>query len=117
MLCISAYGTASLHIWEDPINAERYIRVLEQHMSPSKGCLFQVRPFIFQQDNATFIPTAWLHSRGVQVMDDLSAVQTFYQSRPRTAEQLESFIRQEWDNIPLPKVQQLVSSVPDVYRC
>jgi len=26
----------------------------------------------------------------------------------------ESYIRQEWDNISLPKVQQLVSSVPDV---
>jgi len=53
---------------------------------------------------------------------DLPAVQTFHhmktfkiqQRRARTAEQLESSIRQEWDNIPLPKVQQLVSSVPDV---
>jgi len=32
-------------------------------------------------------------------------------------EQLDSPIRQEWDNVPLPEVQQLVSSVPDVYRC
>jgi len=56
---------------------------------------------------------------------DLPAFQMFHhlktskiqQRRPRTAEQLESSIRQEWDNIPLPKVQQLVSSVPGVYRC
>ena len=44
---------------------------------------------------------------------DLPAVQTFHQL---IAEQLESSIRQEWNNIPLPKVQQLVSSVPDVVK-
>lgn len=31
------------------------------------------------------------------------------QRRPRNVEQLESYIRQEQDNIPLPKHQQLVS--------
>ena len=36
------------------------------------------------------------------------------QVRPRTVEQIESYIKQEWANNPLPKVQQLVSSVP---RC
>ena len=39
------------------------------------------------------------------------------QSRPENMKTQESYIRQEWDNIPLPKVQQLLSSVPDVYRC
>lgn len=34
--------------------------------------------------------------------------------RKHTAEHLESYIREDWDNIPLPKLQQLVSSVP---RC
>jgi len=50
---------------------------------------------------------------------DLPAVQTFnhlktlkiQQRRPRTAEQLESYIRQEWDNVPLPKIQQPVFSL------
>jgi len=55
---------------------------------------------------------AWLWGRGVQ------ALKTFktQRRRPRTAEQVESSIRQEWDKISPPKVQQLVSSVPDVYR-
>ncbi len=30
----------------------------------------------------------------------------------KTVEQLEACIRQEWDNIPIPKLEQLVSSVP-----
>ncbi len=31
--CISAYGMGSLHVLEGTINAERYIKFLEQHMS------------------------------------------------------------------------------------
>ncbi len=43
--CISAYGMGSLHVLEGTINAERYIKVLEQHMLPS-------RRRVFQQNNA-----------------------------------------------------------------
>ncbi len=32
--CISAYGMGSLHVLEGTMNAERYIKVLEQHMLP-----------------------------------------------------------------------------------
>ena len=128
--CISAYGMGSLHIWKGTINAERYIEVLEQHMLPSRQRLFQGRPCIFQQDNAkphtASITTAWLRRRRVRVLNwpacspDLSPIENIWrimkrkirQRRPRTVEQLESYIRQEWDNIPLPKLQQLVSSVP-----
>ena len=121
-------------IWKGTINAERYIEVLEQHMLPSRQCLFQGRPCIFQQDNAkphtASITTAWLRRRRVRVLNwpacspDLSPIENIWhimkqkirQRRPRTVEQLESYIRQEWDNIPLPKLQQLVSSVPRCLR-
>ncbi len=33
---ISAYGMGSLHVLEGTMNAERYIKVLEQHMLPSR---------------------------------------------------------------------------------
>ncbi len=49
---ISAYGMGSLHVLEGTMNAERYIKVLEQHMLPSRWCVFQGRPCVFQQDNA-----------------------------------------------------------------
>ncbi len=32
--CISAYGMGSLHVLESTMNAERYIKVLEQHYAP-----------------------------------------------------------------------------------
>ncbi len=57
MGCIRAYGMGSLHVLEGTMNAERYIKILEQHMLPS-------RRHVFQQDNAkphtAAITTAWL---------------------------------------------------------
>ncbi len=54
----------SLHVLEGTMNAERYIKVLEQHMLPSRRRVFQGRPCVFQQDNAkphtAAIITAWL---------------------------------------------------------
>ncbi len=63
------------------MNAERHIKVLEQHMLPS-------RLRVFQQDNATphtvAITTAWLHSKRVRVLNwpacspDLSPIENIW---------------------------------------
>ncbi len=110
--CISAYGMGSLHILEGTMNAERYIKVLEQHTLPSRWHLFQ-------QDNAkphtAAITTAWLRSS-----PDLSPIENIWriikrkirQIQPRTLQQLETYIRQEWDQIPTPKLQKLITSMP-----
>ncbi len=121
--CISAYGMGSLHVLEGTMNAERYIKVLEQHMLPSRWRLFQ-------QDNAkphtAAITTAWLRSRRVRVLKwpacspDLSTIENIWhiikwkihQRRPWSLQQLETYIRQEWDQIPTPKLQKLVNSMP-----
>ncbi len=47
-MCIIAYGMGSLHVLEGTLHAERYIKVLEQHMLPSGRR-------VFQQDNANHI--------------------------------------------------------------
>ncbi len=86
--CISAYGMGSLHVLEGTVNAEGYIKILEQHMLPSRRRLFQGRPFVFQQDNAkphtAAITTAWLRSRRVRVLNwpacspDLSPIENIW---------------------------------------
>ncbi len=68
-----AYGMSSLHDLEGTMNAERYIKVLEQHMLPSRWHLFQGQPCVFQQYNAkpqtAAFTTAWLRSRRVCVLN------------------------------------------------
>uniref|UniRef100_A0AAY4BIP7 Tc1-like transposase DDE domain-containing protein n=1 Tax=Denticeps clupeoides TaxID=299321 RepID=A0AAY4BIP7_9TELE len=127
--CMSACGMGSLHVWKGIINAEKYIQVLEQHMLPSRCHLFQGRPCIFQQDNArphsASITTSWLRRRRIRVLKwsvcspDLSPIENIWriikrkvrQRRPKTIEQLEASIRQEWESIPTSKLEKLVSSV------
>ncbi len=128
--CISAYGMGSLHVLEGTMNAESYIKVLEQRMLPSRRRLFQGRHCVFQQDNAkprtAAITPAWFRSRRVRVLNwpacspDLSPIENIWciikwkirQRRPWTLQQLETYIRQEWDQIQTPKLQKLITSMP-----
>ncbi len=41
MGCISAYGMGRLHVLKGTMNAERYIKVLEQHISPPDNVYFR----------------------------------------------------------------------------
>ncbi len=72
MECISAYGMSSLHVLEGAMNAEINIKVLEQHMLPSRRRVFQGRPCVFQEDNVkphtAVKTTSWLRSRRVCVL-------------------------------------------------
>ncbi len=107
--CISAYDMGSLHVLEGTMNAERCLKVLEQHMLPSIGC-------VFQQDNAkphtAAITTARLCSRRVRVLNwpasspNLSPIENIWriikrkirQRRPRTLQQLETYQARMWPN-------------------
>ncbi len=51
--CISALSMGSLHVLEGTVNAEMYIKVLEQHMLPSRWRLFQGRLAYFSRTMKT----------------------------------------------------------------
>ncbi len=75
------YGMGSLHALEGTVTTERYIKVLEQHMLPSRRC-------VFNQDKAkphnAAITTEWLRSRRVRVLNwptcspDLSPIENIW---------------------------------------
>lgn len=129
---VSATGKGNLHFCDGTINAEKYIKILEQHMLPSRRCLFQGRPCIFQQDNAkphsAHLTEAWLRTNRVWVLDwpacspDLSPIENVWrilkrkmrQRRPHSVAHLKTCLQEEWDKIPTETLNHLVSSVP---RC
>ncbi len=54
--CISTYGMGSLHVLEGTMNAEMYIKVLEQHMLPSRGSICSLY----------FVPSILRHVTGIK---------------------------------------------------
>ncbi len=112
----------SLHVLEGTMSAESYLKVSEQHMLPSRWC-------VFQQDNArphtAAITTEWLHGIRVRVLKwhacspDLSPIENIWhikrkirQRWPQTLQLLEAYIRQEWEQISTPELQKLITSMP-----
>ncbi len=128
--CISAYGMGSLHVLEGTMNAERYIKVLEQHMLPSRRRLFQGMPCVFQQDNAkphtAAITTAWLRSRRVRVLNwpacspDLSPIENIWriikwkilQRGPQNSSAAGNLYQARMRPNSTPKLQKLITSMP-----
>ncbi len=47
--CISAYGMGSLDVLEGTMNAERYVKVLEQYMLLSRQRLLQQHGFVVEE--------------------------------------------------------------------
>ncbi len=131
--CISAYGMGSLHVLEGTMNAERYIKVLEQHMLPSRLHLLSGKALCISAGQCKTTYCTYYNSmasyRRFRVLKwpacspDLSPIENIWriikwkihQRRPQTLQQLETYIRQEWDQIPTPKLQKLqklITSMP-----
>ncbi len=69
-----AFGMGSLHVLEGTMNAERYIKVLGQHMLPPDYVYFSRT----MQNHVAAITTAWLCRRARVLNWSLPAVQIFH---------------------------------------
>lgn len=116
--CISAQGLGSLHTWEGTINAEW------SNTCCHPDCVFFTEDFVcFNKTMSSHIlrfTPAWLRGGRVRLLHwfacspDLSPTMKWkiWQRKLQTVEQLNAYIRPEWDNVSLLKPQHLLSSVP-----
>ncbi len=74
--CISALSMGSLHVLEGTVNAEMYIKVLEQHMLPSRWRLFQGRLAYFSRTLQNHI-LQLLQQHGFIVEEDFLSCRNF----------------------------------------
>ncbi|GBL78501.1 Transposable element Tcb1 transposase [Araneus ventricosus] len=128
--CLAANGVGNLHFCTGTIKASDYIRVLEVNLRPSVQRLFGRKRYIFRQDNArphaAKITKTWLRTKHVPVLEwpasspDLSPIENIWrilkrnmaQRRPRNIQQLQDYLRQEWEKISTDTLSRLVSSMP-----
>ncbi|GBL81264.1 hypothetical protein AVEN_143589-1 [Araneus ventricosus] len=97
--------------------APDYILVLEVNLRPSVQRMFGRKRYLFQQDNArphtAKITKTWLRMKHAFVLEwpasspDLSPIENIWrilkrnmaQCRPRNIQQLQDYLRQEWEKI------------------
>ncbi|GBL73702.1 hypothetical protein AVEN_230693-1 [Araneus ventricosus] len=109
---------------------QSYIRVLELNIRPSVQRLLCRKLYLFQQDNArphtAKITKTWLRTKCVPVLEwlaassDLSPIENIWrilkrnmaQHRPRNIQQLQDYLRQEWEKNSTDTLSRLVSSMP-----
>ncbi len=115
---------------EGTMNAERYIKVLKQHMLPSRQRLFREGLVYFSRTMQYHIlqllqqhgfvveeSGCWI---GLPAVPDLSPIDNIWRIIKRKIHQEDhelfsswkTYIRQEWDQIPTPKLQKLITSMP-----
>ncbi|XP_075150945.1 uncharacterized protein LOC142225054 [Haematobia irritans] len=71
--CMSSKGVVQLHFIDGIVNAEKYIRILEENLIPSVSKLAECWEYIFQQDGASSHTAKktkkWLEENGIEVLD------------------------------------------------
>jgi transposase len=112
--CISAQGLGHAEIYADSLNAHRYQTIIGLNLVSSARQFWSTGQWWFQQDNWTVhtagTSQAWFHNHGIDLIEwpawspDLNPIeelwhdlkQRVYGRNPKTIEQLEHFITEEW---------------------
>jgi hypothetical protein len=129
---ISYYGKTELYVFTGNMDTEFYEGILKERLLVDAARIFGGRPWTFQQDgdpkhtsnrvqrwlkkNVTFIGKKdWpANSPDLNVIENLWAhlQRQVYARDPRTLAQLQRYIEEEWEAIPLERLQRLVDSIP-----
>jgi hypothetical protein len=128
--CICAEGLGHAELYVDTLNAHRYQTILGLNLVSSAHQFWPKGQWWFQQDNWT-VHTAgtsrdWFHNHGVDLIEwpawspDLNPIEELwndlkrrvYGRHPRTMEQLEQFITEEWAATDLNFIARICRNMP-----
>lgn len=129
--CICAEGLGHAELYVGSLDGTRYRSILRGSLVSSFRQFFPQGPWYFQQDNARFHTIGenneFLHNKGVTFLEwppwspDLNPIENLwndlkrrvYNRFPQTMEQLEQFIREEWQATDLNFISRICRSMPD----
>ena len=127
-LCSKGVGAGRLFLGE--INSQLYRDILEHNLKPTYQRFYPRGLWRFLQDNASPHYTAtvntWMHNHGVHIMEfpprspDLNPIENLWHvlkhrvehRNPRTAEELEQFIAEEYEAVSEEECATLMRSMP-----
>jgi transposase len=130
--CVAAAGVGYCHIYNESLDAKDLIRILDDNLLASADLVFTESPrqmWYLLHDNAPThranLTKAWLHNHGITRVEfppyspDLNIIENVWQyievrvekRRPRTIEELQDIIAEEWEKIPKEFVRKLAHSM------
>lgn len=128
--CFCSQGMGAGRIFLGELNSQLYRDILEHNLKPSYQRFFPHGLWRFQQDNASPHYTAavntWMHNHGVHIMEfpprspDLNPIENIWHvlkyrvehRNPRTGEELERILKEEYEAISPEECATLAHSMP-----
>ena len=128
--CICAEGLGHAELYAGSLDSTRHRDILRHSLIPTFKQFYPAGPWYFQQDNVRFHITpdtvTYLHNKGVTLLEwppwspDLNPIENLwnvlkarvYARFPQTMEEMEQFIREEWEATDLNFISHICRSMP-----
>lgn len=128
--CICTEGLGHAELYANSLDSTRHRDILRHSLIPTFKQFYPNGPWYFQQDNVRFHTTpdtiTYLHNKGITLIEwspwspDLNPIENLwnvlksrvYARFPQTMEEMEQFIREEWEATDLHFISHICRSMP-----